>query len=218
MPPENTGKMIENGVSDARKAVIFRFLCFFAPTILLKVFIFDLLFVHFKACFQIFEGDFRIFKASSCLKLTTFRGQTDHFQGSNWSLSGVKLTTFRIAPPQNGRETRIFHPGDTFAACPKQVFSRVSDCKTRGKTAFLRNIKLTDVKPTVESQFLMPLHGLKCVRGKKILKRWGFLGVRAGESGHLVALDLTCVNVLGSPHWWHESVVSSGFWTRILRS
>lgn len=173
--------MIVNGVSDARKADNFGFLCFFAPTILLKIFIFDLLFVHFKACFQIFEGDFRIFKANSCLKLTTFRGQTDHFQGSNWSLSGFKLTTSRMAPPQNGRKTRICHPGDIFVACPKQVFSRVSDCKTRGKTAFLRNIKLTDIKPSTESQFLMPLHGLKCVRGKKIWNDGDFWGLERGK-------------------------------------
>lgn len=210
--------MIVNGVSDARKAVIFRFLCFYAPTILLKIFIFDLLFVHFKACFQIFEGDFQIFKTNSCLKLTTFKGQTDHFRGSNWSLSRVKLTTFWMAPPQNGRETQIFHPGDTFVACLKQVFSGVSDCKTRGKTAFLRNIKLMGVKSKADSQFLMPLYGLKCGRGKKILKWWGFLGVRTRGSGHLTALNLTCVDVSGSPRWWHELVVSSGFWTRILRS
>ena len=173
--------MIGNGVSDARKAVIFQFLCFFAPTILLKIFIFDLLFVHFKACFQIYEGDFRNFKANSCLKLTTFRGQTDHFQGSNWSLSRVKLTISGMTPPQNGRETQIFHPGDTFAACSKQVFSGVSDCKTRGKTAFLRNIKLMDVKSRAESQFLMPLHGLKCERGKKFWNDGDFWGLERGE-------------------------------------
>ena len=80
------------------------------------------------------------------------------------------------------------------------MFSEMLDCKTRGKTAFLRNIKLMDVKSRAESQFLMPLHGLKCERGKKILKRWGFLGVRTRGSGHLAGLNLTCVYVSGSSH------------------
>ena len=71
--------MIENGVSDARKAAIFRFQCFFSLTITLKILIFASLFAIFKACFQIFEGDFQIFKANFCLKPATLRGQTDHF-------------------------------------------------------------------------------------------------------------------------------------------
>ena len=49
-----------------------------------KSWFFDLLFAHFEACFQ-------IFKANSCLKLTTFGGQTDHFEGQNWSLSRWNL-------------------------------------------------------------------------------------------------------------------------------
>lgn len=74
--------MIGNGVSEVRKAAILGFQRFFSPTITLKILIFDLLFAIFKACFRIFEGDFQIFKANSCLKMTTFRGQNDHFQGS----------------------------------------------------------------------------------------------------------------------------------------
>ena len=66
----------------------------------------------------------------------------------------------------------------------------------RGKTGFLRNIKLTDVKYYLAVRFLMALHGLKCERGKKILKRWGFSGVRAEKSEHFADLNLTCVNVV----------------------
>ena len=42
----------------------------------------------------------------------------------------------------------------------------------------------------------MPLHGLKCERGTKILERWGFLGVRKGQNGHFDAVSLTYVNSL----------------------
>ena len=55
------------------------------------------------------------------------------------------------------------------------------DSKTRGKTGFLRNIKLIGVKSKVGSQFLMPVFRPLSERGKKILKRWGFLGVRKAE-------------------------------------
>lgn len=92
------------------------------------------------------------------------------------------MTTCEAASPQNGREVRIFHPGDTFGGCPKQGFSGVTDSKTRDKSGFLRNFKLTGVKPLVPDQFLMPPHGLKCERGKKILKRWGFSGVKMRET------------------------------------
>ena len=43
---------------------------------------FALLSAIFKASFQIFEGVFQIFKASLSLKVTIFRGQNDHFEGS----------------------------------------------------------------------------------------------------------------------------------------
>ena len=56
------------------------------------------------------------------------------------------MITFEAETPQNGRETRIFHPGDTVFDCPKQGFQGVSDSKTRGKVGFLRNIKLMDIK------------------------------------------------------------------------
>ena len=104
------------------------------------------------------------------------------------------MTTFEAASPQNGLESWIFHPGDTFGGCPKQGFSGVADSKTRDKSGFLRNFKLTGVKLPVPDQFLMPPHGPKCERGKKNLKRWGFLGVRAGKSGRLTGLVLTCFN------------------------
>ena len=64
----------------------------------------------------------------------------------------------------------------------------------RGKTAFLRNINLRCVKPWVRSPFLMPLHGLLCGRGKKILKRRGFLRVTTGKKRHLRVVLLTVVN------------------------
>ena len=53
-----------------------------------------------------------------------------------------------------------------------------------------------DVKYRLADRFLMALHGLKCERGKKILKRWGFSGVRAEKSEHFSDLNLTCVNVV----------------------
>ena len=104
------------------------------------------------------------------------------------------MTTFEATSPQNGREARNFHPGDTFRACPKQGFSRVSDSKTRGKMRFLRNIKLKEVKRRLRRHFLMALHGLKCERGKKILKRWGFLGVREAVNGCIRAENFAFVN------------------------
>ena len=42
----------------------------------------------------------------------------------------------------------------------------------------------------------MALHGLKCERGKKILKRRGFLGVRTGKSGRFASLILTSIKHL----------------------
>ena len=87
------------------------------------------------------------------------------------------MTTFEATSPQNGREARNFYPGDTFEACPKQVFSGVSDSKMRGKMQYLRNIKLKEVKRRLRRHFLMALHGLECERGKIILKPWGFLGL-----------------------------------------
>ena len=64
--------MVENGVLEVQKAAIFGFRCLFTPTIIIKILVFDLLFV-------VFEASFEIFKANFCLKLTTSRGQTDHF-------------------------------------------------------------------------------------------------------------------------------------------
>ena len=105
------------------------------------------------------------------------------------------MTTFEAASPQNGRESRIFHPGGTFGGCPKQGFSGVADSKTRDKSGFLRNFKLTGVKLPVPDQFLMPPHGPKCERGKKILKRWGFSGVRTRETEVFRADLLICFNI-----------------------
>ena len=75
LPRKNWKKMIENGVSEVRKAVFFRFSRFFSPTITLKFLIFALL-------FAIFEAYFQIFKANYGLQLTTFWVQNDHFEGS----------------------------------------------------------------------------------------------------------------------------------------
>ena len=96
-----------------------------------------------------------------------------------------------------GRKTQNFHLDDTIYNCPKLVFSGLSDSKTRGKTGFLRNFWLTGVKYLFKSQFLKAPHGLKCERGKKILKRWGFLGVRMEKSGHFAMFDLTHINSFG---------------------
>ena len=60
---------------------------------------------------------------------------------------------------------------------------------------FLRYFKLTGVKQGFSGLFLMVLHGPKCERGKKILKRRGFLGVRTEESGRFTGDVLTRVNV-----------------------
>ena len=112
--------------------------------------------------------------------MTTLRVGNDHFEAETL---------------QNGRKIRIFHPGDTVSVCPKQGFTGVSDSKTRGKTDFLRYFKLTGVKSGFSVPFLMALHGPKCERGKKFLKRWGFLGVRAEESGRFTGEVLIYVNV-----------------------
>ena len=72
------------------------------------------------------------------------------------------------------------------------------DSKTRGKTGFLGNFKLTDVKHWDRRQFLMALHGPKCEREKKILKRWGFSGVTTGQNGQKQAEYLTVVNIFGA--------------------
>ena len=104
------------------------------------------------------------------------------------------MVTLEQQVPQMGRKTQNFRPGNTFRACPKQGFLRVSDSKTSGKTDFLRIIKLTDVKQRLRRHFLTALHGLKCERGKKILKRRGFLGVRGEKNGHFRASKLTAVN------------------------
>lgn len=87
------------------------------------------------------------------------------------------MITCESASLWNGREVQNFHPGDTLPVCSKQGFSRVSDSKMRGKTSVLRNIKLMGVKNRLAVRFLMALHGLKCERGKIILKPWGFLGL-----------------------------------------
>ena len=39
-------------------------------------------------------------------------------------------------------------------------------------------------------------YGLKCERGKKILKRWGFTGVRKWENRHSTLIFLTYINML----------------------
>ena len=66
----------------------------------------------FALLFAIFKASFQIFKASRGLKLTTLMGQSDHFEGSKWSLSKwnfrrtvAKLGFFtwptRFSPVQN---------------------------------------------------------------------------------------------------------------------
>ena len=180
---------MEIGVRDAWKAVIFRFRPSSAPTNTLE-------FPHFCLTFRLFRSPFSNFQSQ-------FLPQTDHFQGSNWSLSGVKLTTSGIAPPQNGRKTRIFHPGNTLEVCPKQAFSRVSDSKTRGKSCFLRNIKLMCVNSCFASQFLMALHALKCERGKKFWNDGDFWGSGRPESDDF---GLKNYNILTKWRVWNINI------------
>ena len=191
MPPENSDKTIKNGGPAVRKMTIFQFQGFFSPTIISKILIFALLFVNFNAWIQIFEGHFQIFKANSCLKMNTFRGQTDHFEGQKWPLAR-RIVCRTVA------KLGFFTQPTRFSSVQNRVFQGYQIAKQGSKQTFLRNIKLIGVNSWIQSPFLMPLHSLQSELGKKILKRKGFLRVMNVANGVFEANYLTYVNIFAS--------------------
>ena len=112
-----------------------------------------------------------------------------------WPFLGVNMITLRVESGHSGGNTSlIFVCNSDFSSkrhacvCSMQGFLRLEDSKMREKQAFC---EMLAPEPICNGSY-----GLKCERGKKILKRWGFSGIRKWENRHSTLIFLTYINML----------------------